>query len=131
MKLDGKCAARLVLCCGLVTLSWPSAAAASVPCESLADLALPDTTITAAAMVLERWVEDGVPPTRIVAVKYIGDQPALGIARTRPLCLYPRTAVYKGSGSTDDAASFECRRPRHRRADDDGDGEDEDEGSDD
>jgi hypothetical protein len=80
---------------------------------------------------LERWVEDGVPPTRIVAVKYIDDQPALGIARTRPLCPYPRTAVYKGSGSTDDAASFECRRPRHRCADDDDDGEDEDEGSDD
>jgi feruloyl esterase len=80
---------------------------------------------------LERWVEDGIPPTRIVAVKYIGDQPALGIARTRPLCVYPRIAVYKGSGSTDDAASFECRRPRHRWADDDGDGEDEGDGSDD
>jgi len=28
---------------------------------------------------------------------------------TRPLCPWPQVAVYKGSGSTDDAASFECR----------------------
>jgi hypothetical protein len=28
--------------------------------------------------------------------------------RTRPLCAFPKTARYKGSGSTDDAANFEC-----------------------
>jgi feruloyl esterase len=30
------------------------------------------------------------------------------VDRTRPLCPYPRTATYSGSGSTDDAASFAC-----------------------
>jgi feruloyl esterase len=30
------------------------------------------------------------------------------IDRTRPLCSYPGTAYYKGSGSTDDAANFVC-----------------------
>ena len=30
------------------------------------------------------------------------------IVRTRPLCPYPQTAIYKGTGSTDDAASFTC-----------------------
>jgi hypothetical protein len=60
---------------------------------------------------LERWVEQGVPPKRIDAVKYVNDQPAQGVLRTRPLCAYPRQAVYDGSGSTDDAANFKCRRP--------------------
>ena len=27
---------------------------------------------------------------------------------TRPLCPHPQVAVYKGTGSTDDAANFEC-----------------------
>ena len=31
-----------------------------------------------------------------------------GATRTRPLCQYPQVARYKGSGSTDDAASFSC-----------------------
>jgi len=64
---------------------------------------------------LERWVEHGVPPKRVVAVKYVNDQPSQGIQRTRPLCAYPRVAVYKGSGSTDDEANFECKKPKHHR----------------
>jgi feruloyl esterase len=66
---------------------------------------------------LERWVEEGKAPERIVAVKYVNDQPAQGIARTRPLCVYPKVAVYDGSGSTDDASNFKCRdqrRGKHR-----------------
>jgi feruloyl esterase len=68
---------------------------------------------------LERWVEQGVGPERIVAVKYVSDQPAQGIARTRPLCAYPKVAVYRGTGSTDEAANFECRGPREEEDDDD------------
>ncbi len=30
------------------------------------------------------------------------------VERTRPLCPYPKVAVYRGAGSTDDAASFVC-----------------------
>jgi len=62
---------------------------------------------------LERWVEHGVPPKRVVAVKYVNDQPAQGVLRTRPLCAYPKVAVYKGTGSTDDEANFACRKPKH------------------
>ena len=29
--------------------------------------------------------------------------------RTRPICAWPKKAVYHGSGSTDDAANFTCR----------------------
>jgi feruloyl esterase len=68
---------------------------------------------------LEHWVEEGVGPESIVAVKYVSNDPSRGIARTRPLCAYPKTAVYKGTGSTDDAANFECRKPRERNEDDD------------
>src|SRR5215813_7934066 len=28
--------------------------------------------------------------------------------RTRPLCPYPKTAVYNGTGNSDDAANFHC-----------------------
>jgi hypothetical protein len=30
------------------------------------------------------------------------------VTRSRPLCAYPQTAIYNGSGSTDDAANFHC-----------------------
>jgi Tannase and feruloyl esterase len=75
---------------------------------------------------LERWVEEGKAPKQIIAVKYVNDSPADGIARTRPLCPYPKVAVYKGKGSTDDAANFNCRKPKHEKHDDDDDDHDHD-----
>jgi feruloyl esterase len=54
---------------------------------------------------LERWVEQGQPPDRIVASHATNGV----VERTRPLCPYPRVAAYKGTGSTDDAANFVCR----------------------
>lgn len=58
---------------------------------------------------LERWVEQGVAPERIIATKYKqGMNASSGVDRTRPLCAYPLVARYKGSGSTDDAANFTC-----------------------
>ena len=53
---------------------------------------------------LERWVEHGTPPERIVAKK--ANSPL-----TRPLCAYPRLAKYKGAGDTNDPASFDCAVP--------------------
>jgi feruloyl esterase len=61
---------------------------------------------------LERWVEAGEAPGTIVATKYENDFAPTKAVRTRPLCPYPGVAVYKGSGSVDDAASFECREPK-------------------
>jgi feruloyl esterase len=56
---------------------------------------------------LDDWVEHGVPPERIIASRKgaHGNKPDL----TRPLCRYPQVARYKGSGSTDEAASFSCQ----------------------
>ena len=69
----------------------------------------PDHDIDAA---LERWVEKEIAPERIIAVKRKNDMdPKSAVVRTRPLCAYPLTARYNGSGSTDDAANFVCANP--------------------
>jgi feruloyl esterase len=58
---------------------------------------------------LEQWVERGVAPDQVIATRLIGG----GIVdRARPLCVYPKVAVYKGSGDTNDAANFTCAEPR-------------------
>jgi feruloyl esterase len=64
------------------------------------------------AAALERWVEQGVAPDAIIATKYkSGANASSEVERTRPLCVFPKVAKYKGSGSTDDAANFECVAP--------------------
>ena len=57
---------------------------------------------------LEQWVEKGTAPGEIVAAKYIDDAKAKGVKMTRPLCAYPQVARYKGTGDTNDSASFVC-----------------------
>ena len=54
---------------------------------------------------LEQWVEHGKAPDRIIASHSTNGV----VDRTRPLCPYPQVAVYRGTGSTDEAASFECK----------------------
>jgi hypothetical protein len=55
---------------------------------------------------LERWVEKGVAPDQIIASgTSITDAPK---KMTRPLCAYPGTAHYKGTGDPSEAASFVC-----------------------
>ena len=48
---------------------------------------------------LVNWVENGVVPQQIIQQSG---------ARTRPMCPYPQQAIYKGTGSTYDAANFVC-----------------------
>jgi hypothetical protein len=52
---------------------------------------------------LVNWVENRQAPETILAQSTVG-----AVTRTRPLCPYPQTAIYKGSGSTDDAGNFSC-----------------------
>jgi len=58
--------------------------------------------------VLRDWVEREKVPQEVIASKVNGNGSAI---RTRPLCPYPQVAVYKGSGSTDEAANFSCQIP--------------------
>jgi hypothetical protein len=53
---------------------------------------------------LVNWVENKVPPRSIHSTITSGGV----VTRSRPLCPYPQTAIYNGSGSTDDAANFRC-----------------------
>lgn len=52
---------------------------------------------------LVNWVENGIAPETIPAAIT-----ANGVTRNRPLCLYPKTAVYDGVGDPNSAASFSC-----------------------
>jgi hypothetical protein len=61
------------------------------------------------AAAVERWVEQGIAPERIIAGKRKASGNAAEFSRTRPLCAWPKTAHYNGIGSTDDAANFTCR----------------------
>ena len=55
---------------------------------------------------LEAWVEQGNAPERVIAVQpgFLGGPPSA----SRPLCPWPKTAQYNGTGSTQDAANFTC-----------------------
>jgi feruloyl esterase len=57
---------------------------------------------------IQQWVEQGKAPDTMIASHL---DRAGTVDRTRPLCVYPKVAKYKGSGSTDDAANFTCALP--------------------
>jgi feruloyl esterase len=54
---------------------------------------------------VDRWLESGTKPQSISASHITGGV----VDRTRPLCAYPATAHYTGTGSTDDASNFQCK----------------------
>jgi hypothetical protein len=58
---------------------------------------------------LDNWVANGVAPDRILATKFVNDDPSQGVKFTRPLCSYPKVAIWNGKGSDTDAANYECR----------------------
>jgi Tannase and feruloyl esterase len=59
---------------------------------------------------LERWVDQGLAPETVIAAKIeSGGKSAPRLTMTRPLCAYPKEAVYKGAGDTSDAANFTCK----------------------
>jgi hypothetical protein len=62
------------------------------------------------SMALEEWVEKGTAPSTVTASKLQGEGPAAKVTMSRPLCVYPQEAKYKGSGDPNDAASFACEK---------------------
>jgi len=67
--------------------------------------AAPTDTQHSLELSLEQWVEKGAAPGTIIASKYGPDRT---ITMTRPLCPYPQSAKYSGTGDTNSAASFVC-----------------------
>jgi feruloyl esterase len=57
---------------------------------------------------IEEWVEAGRAPERIIASQRKNGQ----VTRSRPLCSFPKVAVYNGKGSIDDAGNFSCSVPK-------------------
>jgi feruloyl esterase len=60
-----------------------------------------------AMSALTKWVEQDKAPDQILATHTTQG----AIDRTRPLCPYPQTAIYEGSGRTDNAGNFACKLP--------------------
>jgi Tannase and feruloyl esterase len=67
----------------------------------------PGPNVFDALTPLVQWVEGGAAPETIPATKFVADTPP-AVQMTRPLCLYPKVAKYKGSGDTNAAANFVC-----------------------
>jgi hypothetical protein len=65
-------------------------------------------TPTGLGEAIVRWVEEGKAPEKLLAEKRDSSGKVI---RTRPLFPYPQVAKYRGSGSTNDAASFVSRVP--------------------
>ena len=54
---------------------------------------------------IERWRETGATPDLMLASHVANNR----VDMTRPLCPYPKVAVYTGVGSVNDAANFVCK----------------------
>ncbi len=57
------------------------------------------------------WVERGKPPQILNGV--VRDLSG-AVTQSRPICLYPEVATYRGRGDVSTASSFVCRRPGSR-----------------
>lgn len=61
-------------------------------------------------LALMAWVEEGRVPEAIVATKWVNDiAPEQGVLRQRPLCMFPKLAMYAGHGDADEPRNWECR----------------------
>jgi feruloyl esterase len=60
-------------------------------------------------LALEQWVEKGVPPSQIIATKYVENNPEKSVEMTRPLCSYPQVATWSGKGDPKQAANWKCK----------------------
>jgi len=57
---------------------------------------------------LEKWVEQGTAPARIIATHYVNNVASQGVQFQRPLCPYPQRGEYVGQGDANNAANFAC-----------------------
>ncbi|KAF2106952.1 Tannase/feruloyl esterase [Lophiotrema nucula] len=60
-------------------------------------------------LAMMEWVEKGRAPEWVVGTKYVNETVHGDVMRQRPLCMYPKQAMYKGTGDVDKAESWECR----------------------
>lgn len=58
---------------------------------------------------LEQWVEKGIAPDFVIGSGKAPNDPTK--IMSRPICPYPQTTRYKGTGDTNDVNSFACAAP--------------------
>lgn len=85
--------------------------ATSIDQFGLPSPAVPDDAAHDVHLALETWVEKGAAPEKLIAAKFAEKTVPQQVVMTRPLCAYPRTAKYKGTGDPNDAANFACAAP--------------------
>jgi len=66
----------------------------------------PGTDVFDKVAALDQWLESGTKPQSITASHMTSGV----VDRTRPLCAYPASAHYVGTGSTDEAQNFRCQQ---------------------
>ena len=79
--------------------------------EELSKLPLADANDSRhdALLALMEWVENEKPVEYLVATKWRNDSLTEEIVRQRPLCSWPKQAVYKGQGDVNKASNWRCR----------------------
>jgi hypothetical protein len=75
----------------------------------------PGPNVLATRDAIVAWVENGTPPDRLLATKFVDDEPSKPIVRTRPLCPYPKVARWDGQGDRARAEAYACAWPPARR----------------
>ncbi len=72
---------------------------------------------------LERWVEQGIAPDRIIATHYVNNAASQGVAFQRPLCPFPQRSRVRGARRSKQRcelrvrdASGSVRPAQHRRS---------------
>jgi feruloyl esterase len=60
-------------------------------------------------LALMDWVEKGTAPEKMVATTWKNDTTQDAVYRQRPLCFYPKKAVYKGKGDPNEAQNWDCQ----------------------
>jgi feruloyl esterase len=66
------------------------------------------------AAALARWVEHGEAPERLVATRYLDNEPAKGIIAQRPMCAFPAAAHFTGRGDRARAENWICNAPEKK-----------------
>lgn len=60
---------------------------------------------------LVEWVEEGKEVERVVATTWNNPMdPGSGVKRQRPICKWPKRAVWDGKGDLDDKGSWRCNK---------------------
>jgi feruloyl esterase len=68
----------------------------------------PGPNVLATLPAIRAWVEDGKAPDRILATKYQDDAIGGSVVRTRPLCPWPKRALWDRKGNKTKHESFRC-----------------------